>query len=90
MSNESRPFFPRWLLILALAFGADNPLVKKVLAEKSPHARAVELVSGTKFKDAALRKDLYGKNAAALQAAHDPMIDLARMIECTGQRSAKD
>ena len=89
MCNESRPFFPRWLLILALAFGADNPLVKKVLAEKSPHARAVELVSGTKLKDAALRKDLYGKDAAALQAAHDPMIDLARMIDAQAREARK-
>src|SRR5205814_800735 len=65
----------------ASAFGADNPLVKKVLAGKSPHARAVELVSGTKLKDAFVRKDLYGKDAAALQAVHDLMIDLARMID---------
>src|SRR4030095_7887745 len=69
----------------ASAFGADNPLVKKVLAGKSPHARAVELVSGTKLKDASLRKDLYGKDAAAVQAAHDPMIDLARMIDAPGR-----
>jgi hypothetical protein len=65
----------------ASQFGADNPLVQKVLAGKSPHARAVELVSGTKLKDVAGRKDLYGKDAAGLQAAHDPMIDLARLID---------
>ena len=51
----------------ASAFGADNPLVKQVLAGKSPHARAVELVSGTKLKDASVRKDLYGKDAGALR-----------------------
>src|SRR5204863_475582 len=34
----------------ASQFGADNPLVQKVLTGKSPHARAVELVSGTKQK----------------------------------------
>ena len=45
----------------ASQFGADDPLVKKVLAGKSPHDRAVELVSGTKLKDVAVRKDLYGK-----------------------------
>ena len=56
-------------------------MVQKVLAGKSPHARAVELVSGTKLKDVAVRKDLYGKDAAALQAAHDPMLDLARLME---------
>jgi hypothetical protein len=65
----------------ASQFGADSPLVQKVLTGKSPHARAVELVSGTKLKDVAVRKDLYGKDAAALQAAHDPMIDLARLID---------
>jgi Peptidase S46 len=70
----------------ASQFGADNSLVQRVLAGKSPHARAVELVTGTKLKDVAVRKDLYHKDAAALQAAHDPMIDLARLID----RPARD
>src|SRR6266478_2483644 len=65
----------------ASQFGEDNRLVQKVLAGKSPHARAVEFVSGTKLKDVAVRKDLYGKDAAALQAAHDPTLDLARLID---------
>src|SRR5213079_498112 len=39
-------------------FGAGDPLVKQVLAGKSPRARAAELVSGTKLKDVAARKDL--------------------------------
>src|SRR5207244_8851172 len=64
----------------ASQFGANDPMVQKVLAGKSPHTRAVELVSGTKLKDVAVRKDLYGKDAAALQAAHDPMLDLARLL----------
>ena len=57
-----------------------------MLAGKSPHARAVELVTGTRLKDVAIRKDLYHKDAAALQAAHDPMLDLARLID----RPARD
>ena len=65
----------------ASRFGADDPLVKKVLAGKPPHDRAVELVSGTKLKDVVMRKNLYHKDAAALQAAHDPMIDLARLVD---------
>ena len=73
----------------ASQFGADNPLVQKVLARKSPHARAVELLSGTKLKDVAVRKDLYHKDAAALQAAHDPMIDLARMIDAPAREARK-
>ena len=70
-------------------FGADDPLVKKVLAGKSPHDRAVELVSGTKLKDVAARKDLYGKDATALQAAHDPMIDLARLVDGPAREAKK-
>src|SRR6266496_2525480 len=70
-------------------FGADDPLVRKVLAGKSPHDRAVELVSGTKLKDVAVRKDLYGKDAAALQAAHDPMLDLAGMIGAPAREARK-
>jgi hypothetical protein len=73
----------------ASRFGADNPLVKKVLAGKSPHDRAVELVSGTKLKDVSVRKDLYGKDSAALQAAHDPMIDLARLVDGPAREAKK-
>src|SRR6266446_1342082 len=73
----------------ASQFGADNPLVQKVLAGKSPRARSVELVSGTKLKDVAARKDLYGKDAAALQASHDPMLDLARLIDGPAKESRK-
>src|SRR5438477_9005118 len=49
-------------------FGGNDSLVKQVFAGKSPHARAVELVTGTKLKDVAFRKDIYGKDAAALQS----------------------
>ncbi len=73
----------------ASQFGADNPLVQKVLAGKSPHARAVELVSGTKLKDVAVRKDLYHKDAAALEAAHDPMLDLARLTDGPAREARK-
>jgi hypothetical protein len=73
----------------ATQFGADNPLVQKVLAGKSPHARAVDLVTSTKLKDVAVRKDLYHKDAAALQAAHDPMIDLARLIDGPAREARK-
>src|SRR2546423_3011926 len=73
----------------ASQFGEDNWLVQKVLAGKSAHARAVELVSGTKLKDVAVRKDLCGKDAAALQAAHDPMLDLVRLIDGPAREARK-
>jgi peptidase S46-like protein len=56
-------------------------MVKQVFSGESPRARAAALVNGTKLKDVAFRKVLYRKDAAALQSAHDPMLDLARMIE---------
>jgi len=64
-------------------------MVQKVMAGKSPHARAIELVSGTKLKDVAVRKDLYGKDAATLQAAHDLMLDLARLIDGPAREARK-
>ena len=73
----------------ASQFGANDPLVQKVLAGKSPHARAVELVSGTKLKNVSVRKDLYTKDAAALLAAHDPMIDLARLVDTPARNARK-
>jgi hypothetical protein len=70
-------------------FGADDPLVKQVLAGKSPVDRARELVTGTKLKDVALRKQLYAGGAAAVSAANDPMIELARMIDGPAREARK-
>jgi len=58
-------------------FGPDDPMVKQVLASKSPRARAVELVSGTKLKDVDLRKKLYAADAAGWRR---------RMIQCSTWR----
>src|SRR5262249_1828099 len=44
---------------LAEALGAGHPLVKKVLAGKSPRDRAAELVQGSKLKDVSARKALW-------------------------------
>src|SRR5437764_2801530 len=73
----------------ASRFAADDPMVQKILAGKSPHARAVELVTGTKLKDVGVREDPYGKDAAALQAAHDAMLDLARFIDAPARAARK-
>ncbi len=70
-------------------FGGNDSLVKQVLAGKSPHARAVELVTGTKLKDVGFRKDIYGKDAAALQNIHDPMLELARLIDGPAREARK-
>ena len=70
-------------------FGANDPLVKQVLNGKSPHARAIELVTGTKLKDVEGRKKLYAGDAAGLQAADDPMLDLARLIDKPAREARK-
>src|SRR5437764_239190 len=70
-------------------FGANDPMVKQALNGKSPRARAVELVSGTKLKDVDLRKKLYRGDAAGLQAAHDPMLDVARLIDKPAREARK-
>jgi len=61
--------------------GLSDPLVQKILAGKSPRDRAAELIAGTKLKDVSLRKKLYASTPAEVQAANDPMIDLARLID---------
>jgi hypothetical protein len=66
---------------LAGKLGATDPLVKSILAGKSPRERAVELIQQTKVRDVAFRKQLYAGGAAAVTAANDPMIELARLVD---------
>jgi hypothetical protein len=66
--------------------GADNDLVKKVLAGKSPRDRAAELVRGTKLKDVAVRKQLADGGMKAIDASNDPMIELAKLIDPPARR----
>ena len=40
-----------------------------------------ELIKGTKVRDVAFRKKLYEGGAAAVSAANDPMIELARLVD---------
>ncbi|MCC6862904.1 MAG: S46 family peptidase [Bryobacterales bacterium] len=61
--------------------GAGDPLVKQVLAGKSPQERAVELIQGTRLKDVSVRKKLAAGGQAAIEASDDPMIRLARLVD---------
>jgi hypothetical protein len=74
---------------MATAFGNSDVLVQQVLAGKSPTDRAAELVKGTKLKDVAVRKKLYGGGASAVAAAHDPMIELARLVDGPAREARK-
>ena len=59
----------------------ENPLVKQVMAGKSPQERATELVKGTGLFKVAMRKKLYAGGADAIEASKDPMIILARLVD---------
>ena len=78
------------LTMLAGHYGMADPLVTKVLAGKSPRDRAFELVSGTKVKDPAVRKKLYEGGKAAIDAANDPMIDLAKLVDAKSRELRKE
>jgi hypothetical protein len=47
------------------------------------------LVKGTQLKDVAFRKRLYAGGKAALEAAHDPMIDIARGVDGNARQAKK-
>jgi hypothetical protein len=69
--------------------GADNELVEKVLAGKSPRARAAELVRGSRLADVAVRKQLADGGLKAIQSSDDPMIRLARLVDGPARRVRK-
>ena len=69
------------LTFLCSQLGVDDPLVQKVLAGKSPQARAAELIIDSKLKDVELRKQLYKGGKDAIAASKDPMIQLARLVD---------
>jgi len=69
------------LAFMVEVFGANDPLVKRVLEGKTPEARAAELIDGTKLGDPAFRKQLSAGGPKAIDSSDDPMIVLARSID---------
>lgn len=61
--------------------GYDDPLVRAVLAGRSPPQRADELVRGSKLADPSFRCRLVEGGAEAIDACDDPMIQLARLVD---------
>lgn len=61
--------------------GAKHELVAKVLAGKSPQARAAELIQNSKLADVELRRRLAKEGASAQAATGDPLIELARLVD---------
>lgn len=67
--------------LLVEELGYDSPVVELALAGRSPRERAHELIAGTKVREVAFRRALYAGGAAAVAAAKDPMIELARSVD---------
>jgi hypothetical protein len=74
---------------MAELLGCDDPTVVKVLAGKSPHARAEELVRGTKLADVAERKRLSDGGKIAIDASSDPMIAVMKAIDAESRQLRK-
>jgi hypothetical protein len=77
------------LTFLANQLGADSEIVKTVLADKSPQQRAADLITGTKLKDVEVRKKLFEGGKSAVDAAHDPLIELARAVDAPARAVRK-
>lgn len=69
------------LTFMQSEYGADHPLVKRVLKGKTPEARAAELIEGTKLKNVEYRKQVASAGVRMTNSGDDPMIDLAKDID---------
>jgi hypothetical protein len=74
---------------LVTQYGENDPLVKKLLAGKSPQDRAEELVRETKLEDIAVRRRLYSGGEKALQLIHDPLLDFAATTDPAARAARK-
>lgn len=70
-------------------YGAQHPLVQRVLQGKTPEARAAELIDGTKLKDVEFRRQLAAGGRKAIEESTDPMIELARGIDKESRAARK-
>jgi len=61
--------------------GPNDPFIKAILSGRAPADVAKEAISGSKLTDAAFRKSLAEGGEAAVRAASDPLINLARKID---------
>jgi hypothetical protein len=69
--------------------GADHAIVKRILAGKTPEARAAELVDGCRLTDSEIRNLLQAGGKATIDVSTDPMIVLARSLEADAQAITK-
>ena len=61
--------------------GPDDPTVRQLLGKESPDQLAKRLITNTKLADPATRLALWKGGAAAVDAANDPMIAIAKLVD---------
>ena len=77
------------LTFLVETLGYQHEAVQKILAGKAPRQRAAEVVLGTKVGTVATRRALYSGGQATIDAAQDPMIELARLVDDPARAARK-
>jgi len=61
--------------------GPDAEAVRLLLAKDSPDSLAARVISGSTLSDPAVRMRLWNGGMSAVTASHDPMIELARLVD---------
>ncbi|HMN95614.1 MAG TPA: S46 family peptidase [Phycisphaerales bacterium] len=77
-----------WLARIVEVFGGDHPIVATALAGESPSARAHALIK-TRLGDVETRRRVAGAGPAAIRAARDPLLILARDLDAESRRLRK-
>ena len=80
--TESLAFMQKYL-------GPDHAIVKRILGDKTPEARATELIDKTRITDTEIRALLQAGGKATIDVSTDPMIVLARSLEADAQAVSK-
>jgi hypothetical protein len=94
---SGRPFYPDLEILfltdalenLVQQYGANNPLVKQLLAGKTSHERAEELVRETKLEDISYRKKLYAGGEQALRTSTEPLLEFASLVDLAARPARK-
>jgi hypothetical protein len=88
-TEASIPVYPE-LEKLTLSFGLermrewlgpDHPVVRTLLAHDSPDSLAARVVDGSELKNPQVRARLWSGAPEAVDASHDPMIELASSVD---------
>jgi hypothetical protein len=81
--------FSESLRFLRKQLGADDPIVRAVLGDRTPEATAKALVEGSKLKDVELRKTLAADQAKKAATSDDPMIRLVAALDDEARKLRK-